>query len=130
MPLGTGVHILYPLIEMAMGDAFSRDWLTPTRHVGVSQRFFLHEAAARVLRWPALQRLIHSPGVADVQMNDALLRSGVLPAIRSHRDRLGYVICTGETREDADRQALALTGMFRDQLELAPTDPAASGPGQ
>lgn len=129
VPLGTGVHILYPLIEMAMGDAFSRDWLTPTRHVGVSQRFFLHEAASRVLRWPALRQLVHRPGVAAVHMNDALLRSGTLPPIRSHRDRLGYVICTGETREQADAAALEITAAFRSQLELAPIDRDATEPG-
>ncbi len=130
VPLGTGVHILYPLIEMAMGDAFSRDWLTPIRHVGVSQRFFLHEAAARVKRWPALRQLIHRPGVAAVHMNDELLRSGELPDVRSHRDRLGYVICTGETREQADAAALEITAAFRAQLELAPVDSSDSEPGE
>jgi biotin carboxylase len=129
VPLGTGVHILYPLIEMAMGDSFSRDWLTPTRHVGVSQRFFLHDSASRVLRWPALRQLIHRPGVAAVQMNEALLRSGTLPPIRSHRDRLGYVICTGETREQADAAALEITQAFRAQLELEPIDPDAAEAG-
>lgn len=118
VPLSTGVHILYPLIELAMGEAFSRDWLKPTRDAGVSQRFFLHDGPCRVRRWPAIRELVSRPGVAHVKLDEKLFRSGELPRIRSHRDRLGYVICTGATREDADRTALATTADFARTLEL------------
>lgn len=116
VPLGTGINILYPLIEMAMGDSFSADWFTPKRDTGVSQRFFLHAEPARVTQWPHLRRLVGRPGVADWRMDEGLFRSGLLPVIRSHRDRLGYVICTGETRQDADRLALEITSAFADQI--------------
>lgn len=120
VPLATGTNILYPLIEMAMGDAFSRDWFTPLRRVGVSQRFFLHSGPARVGRWPAIRRLVARPEVAEVRFDEALLRSGELPAIESHRDRLGYVVCTGATREEADDAALEITHAFARELGLEP----------
>ncbi len=116
VPLSTGVDILYPLIEWAMGDGFSRDWFTPTRSRGVSQRFFLHAGVGRVKRWPLLRRLVAQPGVHETRIDEGRLRSGRLPPIRSHRDRLGYVICTGETREDADRLALGITRAFGQAL--------------
>lgn len=118
VPLATGTNILYPLIEQAMGDAFSSDWFTPLRRAGVSQRFFLHERRCQVRRWPALRRLVERPGVAEVRIDEALFRSGSLPAIQSHRDRLGYVICTAETREEADRAALDITRSFARDLEV------------
>ena len=118
VPLGTGVNILYPLIEQAMGDAFSQDWFAPTREVGVSQRFFLHDAPGRVRRWPLLRRLVARPWVSDWSIDDTRFASGILPRIESHRERFGYVICTGDTRELADARALEITRDFARALEL------------
>jgi biotin carboxylase len=125
VPLATGTNILYPLIELAMGDSFSRDWFTPLRAVGVSQRFFLHRGRCQVRRWPAIRRLVARPEVAEVRFDERLLQTGRLPDIESHRDRLGYVICTGATREDADRAALEITRAFERELE---TEPLAGSP--
>jgi len=120
VPLGTGVNILYPLIEMAMGDDFSRDWFEPTRNRGVSQRFFLHPRAGRVQRWPDLKRAVGRAGVSDWRIEASYIRGGTLPAIESHRDRFGYIICTGDTREEADARALEITREFAAELELMP----------
>jgi biotin carboxylase len=119
VPLGTGVQILYPLIELAMGDSFSQDWFTPTRNVGVSQRFFLHEGACKVDRWPAIRRLVGRPGISEWRLNESMFATGVLPDVQSHRDRLGYVICTGNTREEADAQALEVTSAFGRDLKTS-----------
>lgn len=120
VPLGTGVNILYPLIELAMGDDFSRDWFTPTREVGVSQRFFLHDAPGRVRRWPLLRELVARPWVSHWSIDETRFASGVLPRIESHRERFGYVVCTGETREQADARAREITRDFADALEIEP----------
>ncbi len=117
VPLGTGVQILYPLIELAMGDSFSQDWFEPTRNMGVSQRFFLHEGACEVARWPAIRQLVGRPGVSEWRLNEKMFRAGILPDVQSHRDRLGYVICTGATREEADSLALEITSAFARGLE-------------
>ncbi len=118
VPLATGTNILYPLIEQAMGDDFSRDWFTPLRHAGVSQRFFLHDGPCQIRRWPALRRLVARPGVAEVRLDESLFHTGALPPIQSHRDRLGYVITTAPTREEADRAALDITQSFARELEV------------
>lgn len=122
VPLATGVNILYPLIEQAMGDAYSRNWFSPTRHIGVSQRFFLHESAGRVERWPLIRRLVSSPWVVDWQIDEDRFASRSLPDLRSHRDRFGYVICTGSSREEADARALEITTDFSDALVMSPDD--------
>ena len=119
MPLGTGVNILYPLVEMAMNDGFSRDWFRPTRRVGVSQRFFLHPCESQVSRWPRLREWVLQPGVSEWRVNEAMFSTGRLPAVRSHRDRFGYVICTGETRDDADQLARSITSRFARWLVLS-----------
>lgn len=125
VPLATGVHILYPLVELAMGDTFSRPWFDAQWNLGVSQRFFLHEGPCQVRRWPALRRLVSRPGVAHVRVDETLFRTGLLPRIRSHRDRLGYVICTAPSREEADRVALDLTARFGREL-VAETVPESA----
>lgn len=117
VPLGTGVQILYPLIELAMGDSLTRDWFTPSRDVGVSQRFFLHESACEVSHWPPIRQLVGRPGVSEWRVSEPMFASGVLPDVQSHRDRLGYVICTGATREEADALALEITSSFTRGLE-------------
>jgi biotin carboxylase len=128
VPLATGTNILYPLIELAMGDPFSRDWFTPTRSAGVSQRFFLHDRAGTVRRWPAIRRLVARPGVAEFRLDENLFRSGALNTIESHRDRLGYVICTAPTREEADHAALDITRTFAREIEIE-ARPASASPG-
>ena len=120
VPLGTGVNILYPLVEMAMNDGFSRDWFNPTRRVGVSQRFFLHPRESQVAHWPALRELVLQPGVSEWRINESMFSTGQLPPVHSHRDRFGYVICTGATREDADQRALGITSSFARSLVLGP----------
>lgn len=109
VPRATGVNILYPLIQMAMGDTPDRAYLKPRWHVGMSQRFFFPPPGRVIRAVPELTLITQRPGVVGMWLHRNLLCGDVLPPVRCHGDRLGYVLCTGETREAADALALDIT---------------------
>lgn len=110
VPHATGVNILYPLIQMAMGDTPDTSYLKPRWHSGVSQRFFFPPPEKVLAALPDVTLLKQHPGVIDVWINRHFLNGEPLPQVRCHGDRLGYVICAGESREAADKLALELAG--------------------
>lgn len=109
VPRSTGVNILYPLIQMAMGETPDRAYLKPRWRMGMSQRFFFPAAGRTIARVPELTLTRQYPGVLGMWLNRHLLTGAPLPAVRCHGDRLGYVLCTGATREEADTLALSIT---------------------
>lgn len=117
VPHATGVNILYPLIQMAMGETPDTSYLKPHWNVGVSQRFFFPPAEKVLAALPAVTLLKQHPGVLDVWVNPHFLSGEKLPQVRCHGDRLGYVICTGKTREEADALAQKLAASLRYRLQ-------------
>lgn len=113
VPRATGVNILYPLIQMAMGDTPDRAYLKPRWNVGMSQRFFFAQPGRTIAAIPDLTLTEQRPGVVGMWLNRHLVTGGVLPPVCCHGDRLGYVLCTGPTREDADALALDITRNMR-----------------
>lgn len=126
VPLATGVDILPPLIEQAMGLPFSRDWFAADRALGVSQRFFLHAGPGRITRWPDPDAVLSGPEIHATWIDRGIRDTNVLPPVRSHRDRLGYVICTGATREAADRLARDRVAAFMDALGIETDEEATT----
>jgi biotin carboxylase len=108
VPRATGINILYPLIQMAMGETPNRAYLRPRWTMGVSQRFFFPVPGHRIGQAPELTLLGHHPGVVDLWFNRTLLSGEAVPPVRCHGDRAGYVICTGANRAEADSLALRL----------------------
>lgn len=113
VPRATGVNILYPLIQMAMGDTPDRAYLKPRWKVGMSQRFFFPPPGETIAAIPDLSLTGQRPGVVGLWLNRHLVTGAVLPEVRCHGDRLGYVLCTGVTREAADALALDITRNMR-----------------
>lgn len=109
VPSATGVNILYPLIQMAMGDAPDRSYLQPRWNVGVSQRFYFPPPGHTIVAAPEATLTTQRPGVLAQWFNRHLLAGAPLPAVCCHGDRLGYAICTAPTREQADALALSVT---------------------
>ena len=111
VPRATGVNILYPLIQMAMGERPDMSYLKPRWNVGVSQRFFFPTPGQTIAAAPELTLLSQRPGVVDLWFNRKLLAGQEVAKVRCHGDRAGYLICTGATREAADALALELAKM-------------------
>jgi biotin carboxylase len=103
VPLSTGVNILYPLMLQALGETPADRWFAPARSSGVSQRFIFLPPGRVLTRFPDFSRLFARPGLHEWRISDTLFASGVTPAIRSHRDRIGYAIASAPDRDQADR---------------------------
>jgi biotin carboxylase len=115
-PLGTGVHVLHSLIRMAMGDPVEPGSLEPRWRRGVSQRFLFLPEGTRAARRPQPHRHLVRPGVRAVEFSQAFLRTLRQAPVRSHHDRIGYVVCVGADRAEADARALALARELEEEL--------------
>lgn len=104
-PVSTGVNILYPLLQYALGKKPDRAYLLVRRKVGVSQRFVFLPAGTPLRKNKEIQHIVLHHSVIDHWFREDIHMLENAPEIRSHRDRLGYVVCAGETREQADVQA-------------------------
>ncbi len=118
VPLSSGVNILYPLIQIALGLQPDLDFLKPTSNSGVSQRFVLIPAGTRLNPHKYIEKILLQPGIVGHWFRDDLQSLLEAPNIKSHRDRLGYVICTGENREQADKKAQQVVMELRDAMIL------------
>ena len=128
-PLHHGVQILEPLVRLAMGDPIDPASLDPSpMRRGVSQRFLYLPEGDRATRIPDLDPFLALPHVEEIVLQDAFLDSPVQAPIRSHHDRIGYVVCTGANRREADERALGLARELEAEMgsshPLAPPPPA------
>ncbi|WP_262694975.1 ATP-grasp domain-containing protein [Kordiimonas aquimaris] len=106
VPLCSGINILYPLMQYALGQSPDISFLKPKHNTGVSQRFVILPEGTRLRQHKILQHLLLDKDIISSWFRDDLHDLDVVPAIRSHRDRLGYVICVSKDRKLADRRAL------------------------
>lgn len=100
VPLATGVHILPILMSMAVGKDVAWEDLTPKFQKGAAQRF-LFPAPGEIVDVKGLEEARVCPGVYDIALREDVRRGGVVPFPRNHSDRVGHVIASGETREEA-----------------------------
>ncbi|MFC3051240.1 ATP-grasp domain-containing protein [Kordiimonas pumila] len=105
VPVSTGVNILYPLIQYALGQTPDPAYLKADRHVGVSQRFVLIPEGNRLKEYKTIQHILLQEDVIGWWFRDDLQDLAQAPKIMSHRDRIGYVICSADTRDNADKRA-------------------------
>lgn len=105
VPVSSGVNILYPLIQLALCEKPDLEYLKPTRSYGVSQRFVLLPEGIKLKQRKHIEHILLQNDVVGHWFRGDLQDLDTAPKIRSHRDRLGYVICTGGTREIADQRA-------------------------
>ncbi len=105
VPLSSGVNILYPLIQYALGQEADTRYLQAFRCNGVSQRFVFLEKGTPLRKQKHIENILLQPSVVGSWFRDDIQELVAAPAIRSHRDRLGYVICTGSTQAEADENA-------------------------
>ena len=101
VPLAWGIHPLRSLIMMCAGDI-------PEPQVaqflgGASQRFFWPKPG-RVTAISGIEELNKDPNIAEVVLNVKV--GDVVPEVKSHRDRVGWLIATGDTRQEAYDRAI------------------------
>jgi len=103
IPMATGVDIVGIGIRLALGESVSFDELQPRHTRGVAVRYF----------FPAPGRVVALKNVEHVQKMPGLYRIGffvapgdVIDSVTNHTKRAGFVITTGESREEARDRAL------------------------
>ncbi|MBO6503823.1 MAG: ATP-grasp domain-containing protein [Kordiimonadaceae bacterium] len=116
-PLSSGVNILYPLLQMALGLKPELSFLRATKENGVSQRFVLIPAGTPLRHSKKIEHILLQPGIVGHWFRDDLQSLTEAPVITSHRDRIGYVICTGKSRALADEKAKRVVA----ELQMAMT---------
>lgn len=121
VPLSSGVNILYPLIQMALGLEPDQSFLNATKENGVSQRFVMIPAGTPLRRNKKIEHILLQPGIVGHWFRNDLQSLTEAPAVTSHRDRIGYVICTGETRGLADQKAQRVVAELRTAMTLEDT---------
>ena len=107
IPLATGVDLVGAAIRVAVGEPVSDEDLTPAYHRGVAIRYFFPEpgrvteisGSDRFHDVPWVHRLGFAVGVGDV-----------VKAPTDHTLRAGFVITTGETRDEAVARAREVAG--------------------
>lgn len=105
VPVSSGVNILYPLLQYALGQKPEDKYLQAGRSVGVSQRFVFLPAGTPLKPCKNIQHVVLQHSVVDHWFREDIHTLKVAPEIRSHRDRLGYVVCAADSQEEADLQA-------------------------
>jgi biotin carboxylase len=98
IPLSTGVDFLGQAIRLALGESPSAEDLRPTRATGVAQRW-MFPTPGRVVRVSGVQDVAARPEVALCEVRVGLGEE--VPPPSSHRARVGVVIATGASREEA-----------------------------
>ncbi len=98
IPLSTGVDFVAQAIRIALGETPGADDLRPTRHSGVAQRW-MFPTPGRVVRVTGAQSVAARPEVALCEVR--VSPGEEVPPPSSHRARVGVVIATGATREEA-----------------------------
>ena len=101
-PLGCGVNIVEAAINLAVGQEPDIDKLYPKFHKGVVNRYFFPppghliriegEERARRFDWLNKLEFWYEPG-------------DEVPAVKSHADRFGVFIATGDSRREAEERA-------------------------
>lgn len=105
VPVHSGVNILYPLIQSALGEEVDESYLSSVRNTGVSQRFLILPAGTPLKSSKEIQHILLQKDVFGYWFRDDFNELDYAPKLKCHGDRLGYVMCTGPTRDAADERA-------------------------
>ena len=100
VPLTTGINILKPLIQMSLGLPIEKQYLEKKYERAAAQRYFL-PSPGKITSISGLTECKNLPGIYDVYLKDNVNVGCVIKPIKNHPDRIGHIIATGSTREEA-----------------------------
>lgn len=116
VPLATGVQILRPLIQMAVGNEVDIRDLKPRFSRGAAQRFFL-PPPGRLLSVSGLDSARGAPGAYDVRLDGQVKPGFVVPPLVHHAARIGHAIASGADRAEAVANAERMVASVRFEIE-------------
>lgn len=114
-----GVQILYAMIQIAMNEKVDARTLEERWNRGVSQRFLFLEPGTRIRQIPEADVIRAMKGVETVEFSPDFISSLEQKPITHHGARIGYVVCTGDTRGEADEFAKQTCRLIEASFEPA-----------
>lgn len=116
IPVATGVNMLKPLLQMAVGDKPEIELLRSTRNLFCAQRYLIPRESGEVISVSGVEEAACMPGVEMFtsflpQVGDRIVRS------TNHAQRYAQVICTGATIEEAIRRCKNAIAQIKIQLK-------------
>lgn len=102
IPLATGVDLIGAAVRIALGEQVAEEGLIPRYQKGVAIRYFFPEPG-EVVRIENAEQLRDRPWVHKLGF---FVRPGnIVEPVTNHTKRAGFVITTGESREEAVERA-------------------------
>ena len=116
IPIATGVNMLKPLLQMAVGDNPDLELLKPTRNLFCAQRYLIPRESGEVISVSGAEKVASMPGVAMFtsflpQVGDRIVRT------TNHAQRYAQVICTGAYLDEAIERCKNAIARIKIQLK-------------
>lgn len=103
IPLATGVDLVGTAIKLALGEKVEEEDLIPQYQKGVAIRYFFPESG-RVRQISNADKFACMPWVH--RLGFFVKPGDVIKSVTNHTKRAGFVITTGETRDQAIERAV------------------------
>jgi biotin carboxylase len=100
VPLSSGVDIIPALIQMSLGLDVNVEFLRIKYKKAAAQRFFF-PPPGKIINIKNIDRAKSIPGVYEIFLRTDVKIGGIIKPITNHSDRVGYVITSGNTRDQA-----------------------------
>ncbi len=101
VPLATGVHILRPLIKMAVGDPVNDSDFKITKNLWACQRYVIPVKNGKFVRIEGVSEARKMPGVKMLVMFKSPKKGEMVHKATNHAERYGQIIAVGETIKEA-----------------------------
>lgn len=96
--IASGVDLVKAVVLQAIGREVPEIDLVPSLNRSTAIRYWFPEAG-KIVAIDGLENVARAKGVERVDISRSV--GDMLGSIRSHRDRFGSVLCSGETRDEA-----------------------------
>lgn len=101
VPLSNGINILELLVDIKLGKKIKLSQVTPKWSFGISQRFIFPTKNVHMIEYMDT----NNPNLLSINLFKDKIDNFNVDNIKSHADRIGYVIFKGKNRKEADKYA-------------------------
>lgn len=103
VPLATGVHILRPLIKMAVGDEANESDIKVTKNLWACQRYVIPVRSGKFVKIEGVSEARKMPGVKMLIMFKKPKKGEMIHRATNHAERFGQLITVGKDIKEATR---------------------------
>lgn len=112
VPLSTGINMLRPLILMTVGLTPDINDLKPKFSRGIAERF-IFPRPGKIMEIRGINDAQTIEGIYKIHIDKDVMVGAVIPEVKDHTLRKGYVIALGDSNEEAVRRAEAAVNKIK-----------------